>query len=191
MTSNDAFALKNSGLNAFLFADVGTELNGSPLTILSILARLGEDPWAEAARWAKMPRAAAIDCLAQSIGKMPLGNQALAEAVATASSLIQLLPVQTRNVKQGVSEIGRKQTVQEWAPMTLLGLSLILVVLINMISYRTSSPTAHATAPAAQIAHLKPIPNGTMAATPLATPTASLEHSSPHSQSGAADAAGQ
>ncbi len=53
MTSTDAFALKNSDLNTFLFADVGTELNGSALTILSVLARLGEDPWAEAARWAK------------------------------------------------------------------------------------------------------------------------------------------
>ena len=38
MTTSDAFALKNSGLNAFLFAEVGTELNGSPLTILSVLA---------------------------------------------------------------------------------------------------------------------------------------------------------
>ena len=97
MTSTNAFTLKNSDLNAFLFADVGTELNGSALTILSVLARLGQDPWAEAARWAKMPRAAAIDCLAQCIGKMPLGPQALAETFATASSLVQLLPVRTRD----------------------------------------------------------------------------------------------
>jgi hypothetical protein len=81
VTSTDAFALKNSDLNAFLFAEVGTELNGSALTILSVLARLGQDPWAEAARWAKMPKAAAIDSLAQSIGKMPLSSQALAETL--------------------------------------------------------------------------------------------------------------
>ena len=49
MSHPDAFALKNSGLNEFLFAEVGIELNGSPLTILSILARLGQDPWVEAA----------------------------------------------------------------------------------------------------------------------------------------------
>lgn len=41
MTSSNAFALKESGLNDFLFAEVGTELNGSPLTILSILAKIG------------------------------------------------------------------------------------------------------------------------------------------------------
>jgi len=101
--STDAFALKNSNLNAFLFADVGTELNGSTLTILSVLARLGLDPWAEAARWAKMPSAAAIDCLAQGIGKMPLSPQALAETFATASSLVKLLPAQTQPVGHGGS----------------------------------------------------------------------------------------
>src|ERR1700735_4323337 len=80
MSSPDAFALKNSGLNAFLFAEVGTELNGSQLTILSILARLGQDPWAEAARWAQLPKAAMIDCLVHSITQMPLCPQALVEA---------------------------------------------------------------------------------------------------------------
>ncbi len=40
MSHPDTFALKNSGLNEFLFAEIGTELNGSPLTILSVLARL-------------------------------------------------------------------------------------------------------------------------------------------------------
>ena len=42
MANSDAFALKNSGLNDFLFAVVGSEINGTPLTILSVLARLGE-----------------------------------------------------------------------------------------------------------------------------------------------------
>ena len=44
MASTDAFTLKNSDLNAFLYADVGTEMNGSVLTMLSVLARLGQDP---------------------------------------------------------------------------------------------------------------------------------------------------
>jgi hypothetical protein len=47
----DAFALKNSGLNGFLYADVGPELNGCALTVLSMIARLGQVPWAQAARW--------------------------------------------------------------------------------------------------------------------------------------------
>jgi len=121
--------LKNSDLNAFLFADVGTELNGSALTILTVLARLGSDPWSEAARWAKMPKAAAIDCLAQGIGKMPLSSQALAETFATASSLVKLLHAQTQRVGHGDSSSeGSALTAQEWVPMALLCLSLILVL---------------------------------------------------------------
>src|SRR5271163_535283 len=93
MEQSDVFALKNSGLDAFLFAEVGDELNGSGLTVLSVLARLGHDPWTEAARFVGLPKAALIDCLTRSIARMPLCPQALAEARATATRLILLLPV--------------------------------------------------------------------------------------------------
>ena len=100
MAAADVFVFKNSGLNAFLFAEVGTELNGSPLTILSVLARLGQDPWAEAANWAKLPKSATIDRLAQSISQMPLSPQALGEARTTATRLIKLLPSQVARPTQ-------------------------------------------------------------------------------------------
>jgi hypothetical protein len=161
VTSTDAFALKNSDLNAFLFADVGTELNGSALTILSVLARLGLDPWSEAARWAKMPKAAAIDCLAQSIEKMPLSPQALAETFATASSLVKLLPAQAQAARQGsISRGGRTLTAQEWVPMALLCLSLIYGIMINVISDHAST----APAPTAQAAEIKSHTGSVMAA---------------------------
>ena len=102
MTSTDAFALKDSSLNVFLYADVGIEANGSALTILSILARLGQDPWAEAARWTTLPKAAAIDCLARCIAKMPLDQRALAQTNETASRLFLLLPVQVQNPGQTI-----------------------------------------------------------------------------------------
>ena len=168
MTSTNAFALKNSDLNAFLFADVGTELNGSALTILSVLARLGQDPWIEAARWAKLPKAAAIDCLAQSIGKMPMSPEALAKTAATASSLVQLLPAQTRDARQSVSETSTAPTVRELAPMVLLGLSLILGFMVNMIANHSS--TATATTPTAQTIHIKSSPDRTMASGPTIPP---------------------
>lgn len=94
MSQSNAFAFKNSGLNDFLFAEVGTEQNGSPLTVLSILARLGQDPWAEAARWSKLPKAARIDCLANSIAQMPLSPGALTQARTTAARLVLLMPSQ-------------------------------------------------------------------------------------------------
>ena len=80
MANSDAFALKKSGLNDFLFAEVGSERNGAQLTILSVLARLGKDPWAEAARLARLPKSSVIDDLANSISQMPLSSQALMDA---------------------------------------------------------------------------------------------------------------
>jgi hypothetical protein len=155
VTSTDAFALTNSDLNAFLFADVGTELNGSALTILSVLARLGEDPWAEAARWAKMPKSAAVDCLAQRIGKMPLGPRALADTHATASRLILLLPLQNRAVEKGVSGTSHVPTVLEWVPMALFCLSLVFGIMFNMMS--APVPPAGATATTAETVPLSAV----------------------------------
>jgi hypothetical protein len=100
MPRPDVFALQNSNLNAFLFADIGTELNGSTLTILSALSPLGKDPWVEAARWAQEPKAVAIDSLAADIIDMPLGSQAIHDAHATASRLILLYRSSVANPRQ-------------------------------------------------------------------------------------------
>lgn len=88
----DVFALRNSGLEAFLHAEVGTEPNGSTLTVLSILARLGLDPWAEAAEWARLPKATVIDSLVQMMSQIPLRASALADSRAVAARLVLLLP---------------------------------------------------------------------------------------------------
>src|SRR5258708_33417395 len=49
MTLRREYSLGHSEYNAFLFASVGEEKIGMPLTALT---RLGEDPWLEAARLA-------------------------------------------------------------------------------------------------------------------------------------------
>jgi hypothetical protein len=133
MTNQSVFALRNSGLNEFLFSDVGTELNGSELTMLSILARLGLDPWAEAARLAKLPKAEALDSLTRSIGAMALGQQAMAKLVTAASRLILLLPEQTRSPAQGIREVTALPSLRQWLPLALLCASLGLSVALNMM----------------------------------------------------------
>src|SRR5213080_1356521 len=45
-----------SEFNAFLFASVGEDKSGVELTVLSVLTRLGFDPWQEAARLSELPR---------------------------------------------------------------------------------------------------------------------------------------
>jgi hypothetical protein len=129
VSQNDAFALKNSGLNAFLFAEAGTEQNGSSLMILSILARLGKDPWAQAAEWAEMPNAAMIECLTRSIAQMPLCPRALAEARVTAGRLVMLLPRQTGTTGQIASRAITEIKIPEWLPLAvfcvIMGLAVV------------------------------------------------------------------
>jgi hypothetical protein len=129
MSASDAFALKNSGLGTFLAAEVGTEANGSPLTILSVLARLGKDPWAEAARWMKLPRAVMVDQLARCIAQMPLSQQALRDAPATAARLILLLPSQARATRASVAQIG---PTPSWFGPALLIAALVFGIVVTL-----------------------------------------------------------
>ena len=139
MSHADAFALKNSGLNEFLFAEVGTEANGSPLTILSVLARLGRDPWAEAAGWTQLPTASIIDRLADCISQMPLRPPAIAEARMTAARLILLLPAQAQPFRKGDSMANGKSTAPKWVPIAVFLAALAFGTAFEMT--RSTAPT--------------------------------------------------
>jgi hypothetical protein len=95
MPSSDAFALRRSGLNEFLFASVGIEANGMTLSLISVFARLGNDPWLEAGRLAKLPKSEATETLARIIAGMPTSVWPLQAATAIATRLIALLPTQS------------------------------------------------------------------------------------------------
>ncbi len=90
MTGNDPFALQQSALNDFLFAEIGTEPNGMPLSLLSAFARGGKDPWQEAQRLAELPGHLAVSGLAGLIAAS--GAQRGPEATTMAQNLVKLLP---------------------------------------------------------------------------------------------------
>jgi hypothetical protein len=92
VATTDVNALQRSDLNPFLFADIGTEANGTILSVMSVFARRGADPWAEASRLANLPRADATDSLAQMIAGMPKSLWTPPDALAIAARLIGLLP---------------------------------------------------------------------------------------------------
>jgi len=142
MPNTSAFALRDSGLNPFLFAEVGTELNGSTLTMLSVLARLGQDPWDQAGRWAKLPKAVIVDRLMQCITQMPLCPQALVDARATAWRLIQLLPGQVAETPPvPVTKIGG-WAIPGWAPTAFFCLAVAAGIALSALM--TPGPTATA-----------------------------------------------
>ena len=145
----DVFALKNSGLEAFLYGDVGAEPNGSALTVLSMIARLGRDPWEEAAGLATLTRVGAIERLAQSIDQMPLATSALADRRATAARLVQLLPATTPGTRQSGPAKAGAAAVPGWLPMTTLYCALAFgMTLSALLAPRPSQAVDTASAPA-------------------------------------------
>ena len=141
MSHSDAFALKNSGLNEFLFAEVGSEMNGSSLTILSVLARLGKDPWTEAARLATLPKSLTIDDLVNSISQMPLCPQALTDVRTTAARLILLLPSQAQSFSKRVDLPIGKLRAPGWVPAAIFLAALAFGIAFEMMPHATPTGT--------------------------------------------------
>jgi hypothetical protein len=101
LTSPDATALLRSNLNDFLFANVGIEARGMTLSVISVLARQGLDPWREAGRLADLPNAEATDSLARTIAGMPQSLWNLTDATVIARRLTGMLP--SRSAKREAS----------------------------------------------------------------------------------------
>jgi len=68
------------------------------LSVVSVFARLGNDPWQEAGRLAGLPKPEAIESLARIIASMPTSVWPLQAATTIATRLIALLPTQTGNL---------------------------------------------------------------------------------------------
>src|ERR1700693_698900 len=71
MVSSDVFAFGRSGLNEFLYAPVGNEANDMTLSLISVFARRGDDPWREAGRLAGLPKMEGIETLARISASSP------------------------------------------------------------------------------------------------------------------------
>ena len=92
MTLPSPFTLPRSQFNAFLFASIGLEGNGMPLSVVSALARLEIDPWQEAARLSDLPEDRAVAALDHLIRRLPAPGWDQAETRNIAARLIELLP---------------------------------------------------------------------------------------------------
>jgi hypothetical protein len=125
MTLRPEYSLGHSAYNAFLHAEVGEELNGTRLTVLTALTRLGVDPWQEAARLADLPRDVAVTALAAALARLP-------EAIAT--RLAALLPgesakpiaqpAQRRKAESAPAVAKPKTTLTTWLLWGVAGLAL-------------------------------------------------------------------
>jgi hypothetical protein len=78
--------------NLFLFASIGEDQRGGPLSVASALGRLDLDAWAEAAALARLPQTAAVAKLASWISRFTEFPLIVRDAQATARRLVALLP---------------------------------------------------------------------------------------------------
>lgn len=131
MPNTDAFALRQSGFNEFLFAAVGTEANGMTLSLVSVFARAGSDPWQEAGRLAGLPKSEATESLARSIAGMSTSIWPLQAAMAIADRLIALLPSRPGGAGQSppVPEVSAKS-------VRLLSIAAVLVCVACMLAFQ-------------------------------------------------------
>jgi hypothetical protein len=164
MRNSNVFTLENSGFNEFLCAAVGTEPNGMTLNLLSVFARLGDDPWREAGRLAIMPKGAAIDSLARTIAGMPTSVWPLPAATAIATRLVALLP------KRGLRRVARMSSqATRFARIAKIG--LVLVATAVAVSYMLGQGTTGG-APRADGGE----PAASVVANPLAPPAGPARH---------------
>ena len=123
-------------LHNFLFATVGEERNGIPLSMISALAQLCLDPWDEASRLCSLAKQEAVERLAGLILRLP-GTRRPSEARQIAFRLIDVLP--THNGPPGLVEnIGRLKP-QNIAPGKTFWLICLALAVAAFILMRTQS----------------------------------------------------
>jgi hypothetical protein len=82
-------------LDTFLYASIGQDKNGVPLSMLSVFARRDTDPWEEAAKLCQLSRASALSELSAmlDVGAGALNSLASDDQALLAARLVALLPV--------------------------------------------------------------------------------------------------
>ena len=93
----------NAEFDRFLFASIGDQENGTPVSVFSAFARSDIDPWQEAARLAQMPKPLAARNVASVIEELPNGRWSPPGSEIIATRLVDLLPshVSVTSASQG------------------------------------------------------------------------------------------
>jgi hypothetical protein len=135
-----------SEFDDFLFAPIGEDNNGMPLSVVSALARLDVDPWAQADKLARLPGKASVVELASLIAALPDGPAARPDPGTTAARLVALLPrrhssdVWARKRLPGVDSVFH-------SPVVRYQIFYVIFILLMLLSqwlaarYQASAPT--------------------------------------------------
>jgi hypothetical protein len=142
MPLRQAYAPMRPEFDDFLFAAVGEEVNGIPLSMISMLTQLGFDPWREAAHLASLARREAVEKLAQIIARLTGTRWPDDERAEIAGGLIKLLPPRASKT-DGPATVRQPRTLKpgDWknvlpdrSKLWLIGLIFGAAVLVSVVS---------------------------------------------------------
>jgi hypothetical protein len=162
-----SFCALGSEFDDFLFAAIGADCNGMPLTVVSALARMDLDPWHEAAGLADVSVETATAKLTSLLDALPDPTLKRLDLGTTAARLIALLPQpprsDTRSPVAGVHVAGATHR-QACMNVILLALYMILMLGTQFALMRrppvTHADTAQASAPPTAFSHAPPTASG-------------------------------
>jgi hypothetical protein len=141
-----------SEFDAFLYAPIGADQNGGNLSVVSALARLDLDPWAEAASLAKLPVKIAIQQLSLSIAALQEIPSACRDPGKIAARLVALLPsAQKPKAPQTVSFVSPEARTNSKFYIFLCAFAVMLA--IQFVMHSGQPPASH---PASQITSSAP-----------------------------------
>ncbi len=135
MALRPLFAPLRPDLDPFLFAVVGEEQNGIPLSTISALTQLDLDPWDEAGRLAGLARRDAVEQLTGLLLRLPGPSRPLAEEVRQiAVALIDVLPPASGiAAPAGTRDTGSATSRDRafWVICCVLVATAVLIMLMN------------------------------------------------------------
>jgi hypothetical protein len=137
------FSLLNSRFQDFLFASIGNDEKGMPLSVASAMARLDVDPWTEAGRLVHLPRVKAAEALASMISRIPLANCEATLALDIADRLVALLPASSASSWIPPSRLSRPPSRWQGRLVWLACLALIAAAVFSVVSDRMTSVDAY------------------------------------------------
>lgn len=139
MPSTDAFALRQSdSTNSSLHRSEPRRM-ALTLSLVSVFARAGNDPWLEARKLAGLPKSAAAESLARSIAGMPKSIWPLQTAMTIADRLVVLLPTRPDGAGQSPSAPAISPKAKA---ARLVGIALLLVCVACMLAFQAGLFTA-------------------------------------------------
>ena len=157
MTHFNSHFPRQSVFDKFLFASIGDERNGTPLSVLSFLARQDLDPWLEAEKLAALPEESATRALASMFAALRDWPTAGPDTRTIAARLVTLLPH-----RAGLKVTPQEKALRDWAvtksvsfPYLIVALTLAALFVISSRAVSTHSDKALSHASSSE---LPPVP---------------------------------